>query len=227
MCPHCRQNAPLVYRGVIPYCTACGVLRMPLSSAGINTAGKPSKVGGAVARAFGWVVLLGGSALSLLFGLLCYAIFTGKVGLAVGLPLELLSVVASLLLFRGGNRLAKSGAMAERSTRVQAIYGLAGHRGGVLTAPEVARAIGVDDDEADALLTQLAKTKPDQVTVDLDDAGVISYRFPNAGGLPRNAWPQQNVRVETSAPRSRVSARGDVREIEVELEEEVRAARGR
>src|SRR5437667_81825 len=29
MCPHCRQNAPVVYRGLMAYCTACGQPRTP------------------------------------------------------------------------------------------------------------------------------------------------------------------------------------------------------
>ena len=50
MCPHCRQNAPIVYRGVLAYCTACGAPRPPFSAKSIDLAGQPSKIGGAVAR---------------------------------------------------------------------------------------------------------------------------------------------------------------------------------
>ena len=50
MCPRCRQNAPIVYRGVNAFCTACGAPRSVLANTSVNLAGQPSKVGGQVTR---------------------------------------------------------------------------------------------------------------------------------------------------------------------------------
>ena len=60
MCPHCGQAAPLVYRGVLAYCSACGQLRGPLTGGSVNHAGSLSKAGGTVAKVFGWLARVGG-----------------------------------------------------------------------------------------------------------------------------------------------------------------------
>ncbi|HEY6463987.1 MAG TPA: hypothetical protein VIY73_27645, partial [Polyangiaceae bacterium] len=168
ICPRCGREAPIVYRGVVPYCTACGALRSPLSSASVNLAGKPSRVGGTFARVFGWLVLLFGGSLALLvFGL--FAAFQALgVGLAVGLPILLVALVLGIALVRGGRSLATTGVEAERATREQALVAMAAHKGAV-TAVEAAKALGVGVAEADAMLTALAKREPDRVAVDVDD----------------------------------------------------------
>ena len=61
VCPYCQNDAPVVYRGMVAYCTACGAVRPAvLPTKSINLAGQPSKVGGIVAKVFGWLVLFFG-----------------------------------------------------------------------------------------------------------------------------------------------------------------------
>jgi hypothetical protein len=203
ICPRCGREAPIVYRGVVPYCTACGALRSPLSSASINLAGKPSRVGGTFARVFGWLVLLFGGSLALLvFGL--FAAFQALgVGLAIGLPILLVALVLGIALVRGGRSLATTGVEAERATREQALLAMAAHKGAV-TAVEAARALGVGVAEADAMLTALAKREPDRVAVDVDDQGVIWYRVSAGPGEP---IPRMRV---DAGPGVRVESPGEV-----------------
>src|SRR5271170_3538369 len=102
MCPHCGRDAPIVYRGVVPYCTACGALRAPLSTPSINMAGKSSQMGGTVASVAGWLVLLVGLSMALGLGLLLWAIFTAAVAATITLPIALIATVVGFLLLRGG-----------------------------------------------------------------------------------------------------------------------------
>lgn len=179
MCPHCGRDAPIVYRGVVPYCTACGGLRLlepPLATPSLNLAGKPSQMGGTVASVAGWLVLVVGLSLALGLGLLFAAVFTTTVGLAVGLPAALISAGVGALLLRGGNTLRRSGADAQRATRDQALLSLAGHQGRV-TAIDAARLLNVTVGQADAMLTELAKREPERITLDVDDHGVVWYRI--------------------------------------------------
>jgi len=182
MCPHCGRDAPIVYHGALPYCTACGGLRPPLSSPSVNLAGKPSKVGGTVAGVVGWIVLLVGLSTALGLGLLLYAVWTVAVALAIALPIVLVALVVGLVLVKGGRSLRRSGENTERTTREQALLGLAAHRGAV-TAADAARALGVGVAEADAMLTALAKQEPERVAVDVDEQGLVWYRaVPAPGG---------------------------------------------
>jgi hypothetical protein len=176
MCPQCGRDAPIVYRGVVPYCTACGALRAPLSTPSINMAGKPSRVGGTVASVAGWLVLLVGMSLSLGLGLLLWAIFSLAVGAAVSLPFALIALVVGFSLVRGGSSLRRSGVDAERATRDQALLSMAGHHGPV-TAVDAARLLNVTVAAADAMLTELAKREPERLAVDVDDQGVVWYRI--------------------------------------------------
>jgi hypothetical protein len=200
MCPHCGRDAPIVFRGALPYCTACGVLRLPLSSRSLNLAGKPSKVGGTVASVIGWLVLLVGFSAALGLGLLLYVLWTVALALAVALPMALLALVMGVALLVAGGRLRRSGRDTERATREQALLELVAYRGAV-TARDAARAVDVGVADADAMLTGLAKQEPDRVTVDVDEQGVVWYRTPRAAGAEFDA----RVRV---AERARV---GDVR----------------
>ncbi|MBV9947453.1 MAG: hypothetical protein JOZ69_11430 [Myxococcales bacterium] len=175
MCPHCGRDAQIVYRGAWPYCTACGRLRAPLSSPSINLAGKPSQVGGAVAKAFGWLVLLVGLSIALGVGFLVDAIATLTVALAIALPVGLIALVTGLVLLLSGRTLSHAGDDRARSTRDQALLELAAHRGGV-TAVDASRALALTVGEADALLTELAKREPDRLTIDVDDQGLVWFR---------------------------------------------------
>lgn len=180
VCPKCRQNAPLVYRGVNAFCTACGAPRMPLAASSVNLAGQPSKVTGAVARVFGWIVLGGGWFLAATAAFLLSLAF-GAGAMApwlVAAPFAIVGTILAWVLLRSGRELKVSGVATEKATRSQAVFALAKARGGVLTAPDLAGAINVPLEEGDAILTSMAKEHPDQVAVDIDDDGRVLYRFP-------------------------------------------------
>jgi len=200
-CPSCRRNAPIVYRGVLAYCTACGAPRVPLATKATNLAGKGSILGGTLARVFGWIVIGSGLVVGLgLLGLL-QAIFPGGLaGWLVGVPILLFALVIGVALLRGGRSLESTGVAEQRETRVQAIFSLAENRGGIVTAPGVAGALGVSTAQADALLTDLAKTHPDHVVLEIDDQGGVFYRV-SERGLSRVQAFDEKLRVATS-PRS-------------------------
>jgi hypothetical protein len=206
LCPRCRQNAPLVYRGLQAYCTACGAPRLPLANASVNLAGQPSKVGGTVARVFGWMVLAGGwivaSLLALLIGVVLEA---GVTALWVAGPIAILSSLIAYFILRGGKALQKSGDDEELATKRHAVYALANTRGGVLRAIDAAQALSISVEAGDALLTTLAKTEPDSVSVDIDDHGNVLYRF--AAATPRMAPNAVPPHVRIAPPPVRIDAR--------------------
>jgi hypothetical protein len=207
MCPHCGREAPIVYRGPLPYCTACGQPRTPLSSPSVNLAGKPAKVGGAVASAIGALVLVVGLSMALGLGLLLYALVTPVVAFAVAIPIAITVLVIGIALVKSGRLLTRSGSDAERSTRERAMLELAAHRGGV-TAADAARALGIAMAEADALLTALAKREPERLTVDVDDQGVVWYRPARLTGAAFDA----RVRVDEPATVEQEGASADAAE---------------
>jgi hypothetical protein len=198
MCPHCGQNAPVVYRGVTAYCAACGQVRVPLTGSALKLAGQPSRVGSIFARVFGWIVL--GVGLSFALGVAAVAHFlfpAGMVGLAVGLPIAVLSLIVGGLLLRGGKHLDEKGASAEKDARAQAIFALASHKGGTLTALDASRALDVPLAAAEEILQSLAKEQYERIAVDVDANGTLVYRFvvPPPGGGTR-------VRVDPEIARS-------------------------
>jgi NADH pyrophosphatase NudC (nudix superfamily) len=67
-CPRCGEDAPLVYRDYVAHCSACGATRVPLAAPAVAMAGKPSQVGGTVAKIVGWIVLACGGLFSALAG---------------------------------------------------------------------------------------------------------------------------------------------------------------
>jgi hypothetical protein len=176
-----------VYRGVVPQCTACGAVRPPLSNPSINLAGKPSRVGGILASVFGWLVLLIGGSIALGIALLFAAFGATMAGVAIALPIAIVSLVIGVVLVRRGSSLNRSGLETERATREQALLAVVAHRGSV-TASEAAQALGVSVADADAALTDMAKRDPDRVSVDVDDQGVVRYRIARIAG--------ERVRVE-------------------------------
>lgn len=214
MCPRCRQNAPIVYRGVSAYCTACGAPRLPLTGTSVNLAGQPSKVGGTVARVFGWLILAAGWLAALtIMAVLQLVAPGGWAGYAIGAPIALIASIMAWALLRSGRQLKESGDAAEIATKNQAIFALAQTKNGVLTAWDVSRYLNVTPQEGDAILTKLAKESSDHVTIDVDDEGRILYRFPAIH------W-QKGVRVAEPAPNVRVEAREP---LEQEREEELAA----
>lgn len=196
MCPHCGKNAPVIHRGLAAYCTACGRERLPFAGKSVSLAGKPSRFGGAVAGALGWLVLIGGTALALLLGLGAAALFPGSIaGLAIGLPIGFVALTVGLLLLIGGRKLSRSGVKASRDAQVQAIFSLAAHRRRPLTAQEVGVVLDLPASEADALLTELAKQRPDDVGVEIGERGDILYTFPGIAGQPGVRFPEPSLRV--------------------------------
>jgi hypothetical protein len=182
-CLRCQKDAPIVYRGVVPYCTACGALRTPLSSPSVNLAGRPSRVGGAFASVAGWLLLVCGGSLALGIALLFVALNLWTIGVAIALPIAIVALVVGIALVRGGRSLTTSGEQKERATVEQALLAMAAHRGAV-TADEAARSLGVGPAEADAMLTALAKREPDRVAVEVDEQGVVWYRASAGPGEP-------------------------------------------
>ena len=200
MCPHCGQNVAIRYSGVAAFCSACGRPRPPLMAPSVSHAGKPSQIGGTVAGVLGWIVLAGGLAVATAVGLILGIVHT-TFGLAVGLPIGVISVVVALTLLLSGRKLRRSGEARERETRRKTVFGLATNRGGAITANDAAVALDIPPHEADAFLTDLAKTTPEEVTVELDDKGGIYYAFPRllSGGAPRSRFDEPRVRVGGSA----------------------------
>ena len=222
MCPHCRQNAPIVYRGAMAYCTACGRPRVPLTGEGLNLAGQPAKVGGSVARVFGWIVLAMGLITALLTGALFQAIFpAGVFGYILGTLIGAVSVLFGWLLLSGGKSLHKSGTEKERFTREQAIFALARNRGGMLSTMDVSQALNLPLPAADALMTTYAKEDPDRVRLEVDDAGSIYYVFPEIALPP----PAGSVRVEAGGVRVAEPPAAVPTEEPIETEEQMRAKR--
>ena len=201
MCPHCRQNAPIVYRGVVAYCTACGKLRAPLAGPAVNLAGQPSQIGGSVANVLGWLVLAVGVVIAVLLTALLQAIFpAGFVGWLFGAVITVVTLLVGSSLVLGGRRLKSTGSVTEKSTKHRAIYALAAHRGGVLNAMDVSRAAGLSVSEADALLTALAKEESDSVKLEVDDNGGIYYVFPEFDVRPWEARSTEGVMRARVAP---------------------------
>jgi hypothetical protein len=199
VCPRCRQNAPIVYRGIAAYCTACGAPRMPLTEKSVNLAGQPSQIGGTVARVFGWLVLGGGMFIALTLLAILQAIFPETfVGFAVGGGVGLATIASAWVLLRGGKNLKEGGKGQEKNARVQAIFAMAPMRGGVLRAAEVGAALQISPDAADAVLTDLAKTKSEYVSLEIDDQGGIYYRVDPSGCVRARieAMPYAKVRVD-------------------------------
>ncbi|HEY1532449.1 MAG TPA: hypothetical protein VGF76_00470, partial [Polyangiaceae bacterium] len=93
------------------------------------------------------------------------------------------------------------GADAERQARVEAIYALAVNRGGTLTVTDAAHSLQLAAPQLDALLSDLAKTQPEYVSLELDDAGEPFYLFSRAGTRPHpfgakyRVTPEGRVRV--------------------------------
>jgi hypothetical protein len=181
MCPHCGRDAPVVYRGALPYCTACGKIRAPLAGPAVHLTGKPSRLGGHVARIFGWLTLVFGSMIALLVGAFFqWLIPAGIVGWVFGIGIFVISLIITFALVRGGGALRDSGARAEARTFEQAVFALAEARGGMLSTLDVAQVLGVSDAEADRLLTDFAKQNPERVRVEIDPNGTLVYQFPHA-----------------------------------------------
>lgn len=229
MCPHCHQNAPLVFQGMTARCVACGAVRAPWSADSVTYAGKPSRVGGQVARVLGWAVLASGLLLAVVLGLLTSWIMPATPAPWIAFTVvALLTVLVGVPLVFGGKQLDRSGEQTEVGTRMQALFALAANRGGALRAHEAAAALGLSVDETDALLTRMAKERPDDVTLDVTDAGEVVYGFPAVTGAsgPQRGWGRTIAgdRVRFEVPPTSTGAHvappsGPVRVLDAEFEE--------
>ncbi len=175
-CPTCGREAPIVYRGVVPYCTACGALRAPLSTTSVNLAGKPSRVGGTVASVAGGLVILVGGSIALCIALTFAAFHLVGLGLALASPFAVVSLVLGVVLVWRGGLLRRAGARTAQTTHEQALLELVAHRG-TITATDAAIALSLGIAEADDKLTALAKSQPERIAVDVDDDGIVRYRI--------------------------------------------------
>lgn len=171
MCPHCGQAAPLVYRGVVAYCSACGQLRGPLTGASVTHAGSVSKVGGVMAKVAAWLSFAVGALLFLLFGPL----------LTWWIPAAMVAVVTLTvfgLLMWGGRSLIKSGAKSAADTKSSAVFSMAATRKGELRGIDLMQALNVSKEEGDLLLDEMSKAHPEDIVLEVDDQGGLYYVFP-------------------------------------------------
>ncbi len=199
-CPRCGEDAPLVYRDYVAHCSACGATRVPLAAPAVAMAGKPSQVGGTVAKIIGWIVLACGGLFSALVFVLFNALWPGSPAPWIAALASLAFAVFFTFLFvMSGRSLVSSGQRKEEAVRMKAILAIARQRGGIVTAKDVAGQLRMGEPAVDAWLTDLAKREPETLTVEFDDEGVISFRFLAYAALPR-------MRVdEAPAPRARVA----------------------
>jgi len=188
LCPYCRQDAPLIYRGVTAYCTACGRQRPVFSGTSVNLAGKPAHVGGVVVRAFGYVGLTIGVGFSLFIALIVALVGSGTAALTAGGVLLALTLLFSLPMLFGGKKLEASGDNERDQQRVQAVFALAANRGGVLRARDAAQALDLTVEAADAFLTDLAKKRYDDMNVDVSEQGEVVYTFPRLLTVAPSQW---------------------------------------
>jgi len=204
-CPHCQQNAPILYKGVFAFCSACEKPRAPFSGKALAFAGQPSKLGGRLGRALGALVLIFGlllaSALTLFFQLLWPA---KNIGYALGSPIALIAVVLGILFMIASRRLGRAGAAAERQARIEAIYALAVNRDGMLTTADTARSLQLDPASVDALLRELSQTQPEYISLELDENAQPFYLFSRAG-----------MRAHPFGAKYRVGTEGKVRVADV------------
>ena len=205
MCPRCGQQAPLVYRGLVPYCTACGSPRAPLAAKSVTYAGKTAQVGGTVAKAFGWGVLALGLPVGIfLFGFFGWLFSSFTVGAVFGVPILSITGALWLICYLSGGSLKRSGDESQRSTHEQAVFALAVTRKGNLTGMEVAQATGLSLIESEDLLTDMAKRLPDQMAVDLDENGVLHFRFPRIDLEHRVRVTEEEQRIASEVHQAEV-----------------------
>lgn len=230
ICPHCKQDAPTVVRGLRATCTACGAPRSLLDGeTPVNLAGQPSRLGGGVASILGWFVLLGGVITAIAIGALFQALFpTVILGYVVGGFLAGMSLLFGLGLIFGGRKLQQSGDERSRSAREQVVFTLASRRGGAITAHELALALAIPEPEADALLTEMAKRPDGRVTLEVEDDGTLRYfvRDPSRTGRRRISDSSARFRVPTS-PRSAEAEIDPLAEAEAEQDASAPAQRTR
>lgn len=187
-CPKCGQSAPIVLRGVEAFCTVCNARRAPFGGDILNLAGTPERIGGHAARWFGWGALSIGLFVALTAGLVVQAIASmitpgTWLGLAVALPIALLSIVLGLTGILGGNKLGRAGEARLLDKQRDIVRALARHQKGIVKVADAARALGVDEPRADAVLGALAREPAENISLDIDDDGNVMYLFGSAQAI--------------------------------------------
>ncbi|MGC4087714.1 MAG: hypothetical protein QM756_07425 [Polyangiaceae bacterium] len=206
-CASCGQRAPIVFRGIETRCAACDALRSPITPS-VSFAGQPSRVGGIAASLAGWAILVIGLSGSLGVLLLLQSIWPASmVGYAVGLPLGAVSLFFGMLLVFGGRSLRRRGVEKSLAVRREAMRALIAHRKGTLTSRDAAGALGIDEAEADALLTQLSRESTSSVRLDVDDDGTLRYDFNDVDQRFRVLEERENPRAAEQAPDAEPAAR--------------------
>ncbi len=204
MCPHCRSDAPLIYRGVRAYCAACGHSRVVLSAASVTYAGAPQQVGGTLVRAFGMAFLMVGLSIGALVALLVGLIASATAGLVTFAVFSAISAGLYFAFNAGGKRLEAEGEGERDFRRQQALAALAKNHDGALLAPQAAAALDLSVEEADQFLTKLAKTKPDEIGVEIGERGEVFYTFKRHLRGPWGWASFMNFRTPRPAPAPRV-----------------------
>jgi hypothetical protein len=159
-------------------------------------------------------------------GLLTSWIFPGTPApYLVGVPIAGVTLAVSMMLLVGGKKLKARGIAAERATRERAIRALAANNGGVVTALQVSAAHKMREEDADALLTELARAGAG-VTLDVSDDGELSYRFLPESLTAQDRWRRPAVRVDAPAARvGRVDSPAKAEAADVEFDDaEIEAA---
>jgi hypothetical protein len=171
---------------------------VPLSATGVNLAGKPAKLGGAVAAVAGWIVLAVTLAIALLVGAVLQAVFAGAfVGWAVGLVITAIGGAAAAALLMGGKFLRKTGDEASLGAKREAVFAMAQNQKGILRVPMVAKSLGLTPLETEAFLTELARDPESGMTLEVDADGKIYYRFLELA--TDGPWPPSTLGAATGA----------------------------
>ena len=90
---------------------------MPLANASVNMAGQGSKVGGTVARVFGWIVLVAGLLFALsLAGIMAIVSAPGAWIAGINGSIVAITALVAWLILRGGRALENSGTSRRCST---------------------------------------------------------------------------------------------------------------
>lgn len=184
-------------RGVEAFCTVCNARRAPFGGDILNLAGTPERIGGHAARWFGWGAMSIGLFVAFTAGLVVQAVASmitpgSWLGLAIALPIALLSVILGLAGILGGNKLGRAGEARLLDKQRDIVRALARHEKGVVKVADAARALGVDETRADGVLGTLAREPAENVSLDIDDDGNIMYLF---GSAPAIRWRIQAERA--------------------------------
>jgi hypothetical protein len=193
---------------------------MPILAApeAVNVAGQPARVGGGIVKALGWVAVAGGALVALFFSFIAWALST-VVPLYIAGFFGIITAMIAVPLLLAGRSLRREGETRQQAARERAVFALAAQRRGALNVPTVARALDIQEADADALLTNLAKRPDGRVALEVDDNGNLTYVFRD---LVATAAPPQKVRIEGGGWRvpAEAQAPGQPRVIDAELIEE-------